>query len=49
MTNLDGYMNEPMFKQIAGDTVWQKAEYVRKAGNDAVHGNGPPSRRRRSM
>ncbi|MBV8780933.1 MAG: DEAD/DEAH box helicase family protein, partial [Phycisphaerae bacterium] len=40
--NLDGYMNEPMFKQIAGEAIWQKAEYVRKAGNAAVHGNNAP-------
>ena len=29
--NLDGYMNEQKFREIAGETVWQKAEYVRKA------------------
>jgi type I restriction enzyme R subunit len=42
VTNLDGYMNEPTFVQAAGQTVWQKAEYVRKAGNNAVHGNKAP-------
>ncbi len=40
--NLDGYMNDPMFKQVAGETIWQKAEYVRKAGNVAVHGIKAP-------
>ncbi len=40
--NLDGYMNGPAFRTIAGDTIWQKAEYVRKAGNTAVHGNKAP-------
>ncbi len=42
VTNLDGYMNEPTFVQVAGQTIWQKAEYVRKAGNNAVHGNNAP-------
>ncbi|MBW3565479.1 MAG: DEAD/DEAH box helicase family protein [Acidobacteria bacterium] len=42
VTNLDGYLNEPPFREIVGETIWQKAEYVRKAGNDAVHGNKTP-------
>ena len=42
VTNLDGYMNEQSFRDAVGETVWQKAEYVRKAGNDAVHGNKAP-------
>lgn len=42
VTNLDGYMSEPTFKTVVGETVWQKAEYVRKAGNNAVHGNKAP-------
>jgi type I restriction enzyme R subunit len=42
VTNLDGYMNEPTFRQVAGEMIWQKAEYVRKRGNDAVHGNKAP-------
>lgn len=42
VTNLDGYMDEPTFKQVVGETVWQKAEYVRKAGNNAVHGTKAP-------
>src|SRR6476620_851809 len=40
--NLDGYMNGAEFRKIAGEPVWQKAEYVRKAGNAAVHGNKAP-------
>src|SRR4051794_10125814 len=44
VTNLDGYMNEPTFVQVAGQTIWQKAEYVRKAANTAVHGNKAPLR-----
>jgi type I restriction enzyme, R subunit len=40
--NLDGYMNGAEFRKIAGETIWQKAEYVRKRGNDAVHGNKAP-------
>jgi type I restriction enzyme, R subunit len=41
--NLDGYLNDPTFRQaVAGETIWQKAEYVRKRGNDAVHGNKAP-------
>ena len=40
--NLDGYLNEPTFQQVVGQAIWQKAEYVRKRGNDAVHGNNAP-------
>src|SRR5690242_18981730 len=42
VTNLDGYMNEPTFVQTAGQTIWHNAEYIRKAGNNAVHGNKAP-------
>ena len=45
--NLDGYMTGEVFRQIIPEAVWQKAEYVRKAGNAAVHGIRPLSRRRR--
>jgi type I restriction enzyme R subunit len=40
--NLDGYLSGEAFRKIAGETIWQKAEYVRKRGNDAVHGNKAP-------
>ncbi len=40
--NLDGYLNDQTFQQVVGQTIWQKAEYVRKRGNDAVHGNKAP-------
>src|SRR3954451_12208453 len=42
VSNLDGYLNEPTFLEVVGQTIWQKAEYVRKRGNDAVHGNKAP-------
>ena len=42
VTNLDNYLREPAFRQLVPGPVWQKAEYVRKAGNVAVHGNKTP-------
>ncbi len=39
VTNLDGYMAEPAFRELVPEVVWQKAEYIRLAGNVAVHGN----------
>ena len=41
--NLDSYIGEPAFRELVPDAVWQKAEFVRKAGNVAVHGNKTPS------
>ncbi len=41
--NLDGYLNGPHFRELVPDVVWQKAEYIRKAGNVAVHGNRMPA------
>lgn len=41
--NLDNYLSEPSFKDLLPDPVWLKAEYVRKAGNSAVHGRKVPS------
>jgi len=41
--NLDYYIQEPAFRDLVPDVVWQKAEYVRKAGNVAVHGNKTPN------
>ena len=43
VTNLDGYISDPAFRELVPEVVWQKAEYVRQAGNVAVHGNKPPT------
>ena len=43
VTNLDAYLGEPAFRAIVPEVVWQKAEYIRKAGNTAVHGNKTPA------
>ena len=43
VTNLDAYLNEPAFRGVVPDVVWQKAEFVRQAGNVAVHGNKTPA------
>ena len=29
VTNLDGYLSEPAFREIVPEVVWQKAEYIR--------------------
>ncbi|MYD69506.1 MAG: DUF4145 domain-containing protein [Acidobacteria bacterium] len=42
VTNLDAYLSEPTFRALVPKVVWQKAEYVRQAGNVAVHGNKAP-------
>ncbi len=42
-TNLDGYLSEPSFKASMPEAVWEKAEYIRKGGNDAVHGKKAPT------
>ncbi|MCY3688574.1 MAG: DEAD/DEAH box helicase family protein [Gammaproteobacteria bacterium] len=42
VTNLDAYLSEPAFRAIVPEVVWQKAEYIRQAGNVAVHGNKTP-------
>ncbi|MDZ7839628.1 MAG: DEAD/DEAH box helicase family protein [Gammaproteobacteria bacterium] len=42
VTNLDGYLNEPAFRALVPEAVWQKAEYIRQAGNVAVHGKKTP-------
>ena len=42
VTNLDAYLGEPAFRALVPEVVWQKAEYIRKAGNVAVHGNKSP-------
>ena len=43
VTNLDGYISAPAFRELVPEVVWQKAEYVRQAGNVAVHGNKSPA------
>ena len=43
VTNLDAYLSEPAFRALVPEVVWQKAEYVRQAGNVAVHGNKTPA------
>ncbi len=43
VTNLDAYLSEPAFQAIMPEVVWQKAEYIRQAGNVAVHGNRTPA------
>ena len=43
VTNLDGYLAEPAFRTLVPEVVWQKAEYIRHAGNVAVHGNKAPA------
>ncbi len=42
VTNLDAYLSEPAFRAVVPEVVWQKAEYIRQAGNTAVHGNKTP-------
>ncbi len=43
VTDLDGYISEPAFRELLPSAVWQKAEYVRLAGNVAVHGTKTPT------
>ena len=43
VTNLDAYISEPAFREVVPEPVWQKAEYIRQAGNVAVHGNKTPA------
>ena len=43
VTNLDAYLSDPAFRALVPEVVWQKAEYVRQAGNVAVHGNKTPT------
>ena len=42
-TKLDAYLSEPAFRALVPDVVWQKAEYIRQAGNVAVHANKAPA------
>ena len=43
VTNLDAYLGDPAFRALVPEVVWRKAEYVRQAGNVAVHGNKTPA------
>ena len=43
VTNLDAYLGGPAFRAIVPEVVWRKAEYIRQAGNAAVHGNRTPA------
>ena len=43
VTNLDGYLSEPAFRELVPEVVWRKAEYIRQAGNLAVHGKKTPT------
>ena len=43
VTNLDAYLGEPAFRAIVPEVVWRKAEYIRQAGNVAVHANKTPA------
>ena len=43
VTNLDGYISDPAFRALVPKVVWQKAEFIRQAGNVAVHGNKSPA------
>ena len=43
VTNLDAYLHDPTFRELVPEAVWQKAEYIRQAGNVAVHGNKTPA------
>ena len=43
VTNLDNYLGDPAFRALVPEVVWRKAEYIREAGNVAVHGNKTPA------
>ncbi|WP_419939315.1 DEAD/DEAH box helicase family protein [Candidatus Palauibacter sp.] len=43
VTNLDGYISDPAFRELVPTIVWRKADFIRQAGNVAVHGNKPPA------
>lgn len=42
-TNLDGYLSDAGFRDLVPQAVWQKAEFIRTAGNTAVHGKKMPT------
>jgi len=41
--NLDSYLTEPAFLELVPEVVRLKAEFIRQAGNVAVHGNKTPA------
>ena len=41
--NLDSYLSGEEFRALVPKPVWLKAEFVRQAGNVAVHGNKTPA------
>lgn len=41
--NLDNYLSNPEFRDLVPQPVWLKADYIRKSGNKAVHGNQSPT------
>ena len=41
--NLDNYLRGPAFRALVPEVVWQKAEFVRQAGNVAVHSKKTPA------
>jgi len=43
VTNLDGYISDPAFRDLLPKVVLRKAEFIRQAGNVAVHGNKAPT------
>ena len=43
VANLDGFLNNPAFQELVPEVVCAKAEYVRLAGNSAVHAKKAPT------
>ena len=43
VTNLDGYISDSAFRELMPNVVWQKVEFIRQAGNVAVHSNRTPA------
>ena len=41
--NLSEYLGDPIFRELVPEAVWQKAEFIRDAGNVAVHGKKMPT------
>ena len=37
--NLVSLMNDEKFRDIIGNDIWRRMEYIRKVGNNAAHGN----------
>ena len=43
VTDLDSYISDLAFRELVPEVIWQKAEFVRQAGNVAVHGTKTPA------